>query len=393
MRWPLGLALVSLACGGGSPVTADAGTDAGVDAGTDAGVDAGVDAGPKEPIAGLIDMQDISWHNDAGGEPGFTIANVDQFPGIFGGIVINATWDSIEPAQDGGLSFTSIDGALAQIRTYNAANPAAPLGVKLRVYAGANAPEWAKELNGGPVAIQRNPNGCKTPPCPLTLGLFWKGEYIDAWRAFQSQLAARYDSEPLIKEIAITSCAQQTDEPFVPTLDATSKSNLQDAGYTDALQQDCLAGAVDDYANWKLTLIDYTFNPFTPLKGPSDGGFPETVMSACRASLGSRCVLDNHVLEAPLDTSTQPIYDEMAALGPPINFQTGSPQQMTCLWTQTIAIGVQLGAASIEVWPEAKFQGFDSFDGGNVAQLASEFVTPIDAGTPTPLPLPCSGFH
>ena len=373
--------MLIVACGGGSkPVE-------------DAGFDAGFDAGPKEPIAGLVDMQDISWHNDAGGEPSFTIANVEQFPGVFGGIVINATWDSMQPAADAGLDFTRIDDALAQVRTYDAAHPGAPLGVKLRVYAGANAPQWAKELNGGPVTVQRNPAGCPHPPCPLTLGLFWKPEYIAAWRAFQSMLASRYDSEPLIKQIAITSCAQQTDEPFVPTNDATSKLNLQDAGYTDALQQACLAGAVQDYAAWQKTYIDYTFNPFYPLQGPSDAGVAKAIMADCRAQLGSRCVLDNHVLEAPLDPNNQPIYDEMVALGPPINFQTGSPQQMTCLWTQTIAEGVRLGAASIEVWPEAKFQGFDSLDGGNLAQLADEFVHPVDPGNPTPLPTPCSGFH
>lgn len=76
-----------------------------------------------------------------------------------------------------------------------------------------------------------------------------------------------------------------------------------------------------------------------------------------------------------------------------INFQTQSPVVMGCLWTQTIAQGVALGAAGIEVWPEAKFQGFDTFTLANMVQLASEFTTPIPVGDATPLPAPCSGFH
>jgi hypothetical protein len=30
-------------------------------------------------------MQNIAWHNADGGQPTFVIANVEQFPGLFGG--------------------------------------------------------------------------------------------------------------------------------------------------------------------------------------------------------------------------------------------------------------------------------------------------------------------
>src|SRR5580658_4066287 len=182
----------------------------------DAGPDA--PAGPKTPIAGLIDMQTITWHNSATGEPTFNIANVDMFPGLLGGIVINATWNSIQPQQSDAsadLDFSTIDNALVLIRAYNKANPTAPLGVKLRVYGGTDAPDWAKSLDGAPIAIMRNPAGCSSPPCNLTIGAYWAADYVKAWRAFQGLLAARYDAEPLIRQVAVTSCASQTDEPFV----------------------------------------------------------------------------------------------------------------------------------------------------------------------------------
>jgi hypothetical protein len=352
--------------------------------------------GPKAPLAGLVDMQDISWHNTAGGEPTFTMANVTPaFDGVFGGIVINATWDQLQPSAGGALDFSAIDAALAQISVYNAAHPTTPLGAKLRVYGGANAPAWAKELGGAHVDIQRNPAGCQSGSCPLTIGRMWTAEYITAWRSFQTALAAQYDSEPIIRHVTVTSCAQQTDEPFVPTSDATSKANLVAAGYTDALQQACLTGAVDDYAAWKLTNVDFTINAFVQTGAPADvTTFPESVMDGCRTKLGARCVLGNHALSAPLRASEQPIYDALSARGGSISFQTESPQAMGCLWTQTIAQGVALGAGSVEIWPKKQLGGFTSLQESDVAQLASELVTPISVDpNPVPLPKPCAGFH
>lgn len=395
VRRPLAACAITLlvaasfgACSSSSSPSTDTSADAqSVDVASDVPVaDAGdaadsSDAAPtmKAPLRGLIDMQNISWHNSEGGEPTFTIANVNQFPGVFGGIVVNATWDAIQPSQTGALDFSTIDAALDQVRTYNTSHPTASLGVKLRVYAGANAPAWAKSIDGGPVTIFRNPAGCDgdAGTCALTLGKFWTPDYISAWRNFQAQLAARYDADPLIRHVAVTSCAQQTDEPFVPTVDAVSKSNLTTAGYSDAAQQACLSLAVDDYAAWKLTLVDYTFNVFTPLSGPSDSTFPISVMQQCRTSLGARCVLDNHVLESPLYAPDQPIFTAIASMAGPTNFQTGSPEQMSCQWTATIAQGVALGAVGIEVWPDAKFHGIDSLSSTDVSELASEFTTPI----------------
>src|SRR5580692_5963253 len=82
------------------------------------------DAGPKTPITGLIDMQTITWHNTATGEPTFNIGNVDMFPGLLGGIVINATWNVIQPSQSDAatdLDFKAIDAALVAIGAYNKA--------------------------------------------------------------------------------------------------------------------------------------------------------------------------------------------------------------------------------------------------------------------------------
>lgn len=347
----------------------------------------------KQQIAGLIDRQHTQWADHDGGTPEFTMDNVLHFPGVFGGIVLNTSWNTLEPKQNGPLNFSSIDDALAQVRTYNASNADAPLGVKLRIWAGANAPQWAKKLAGGPVDIVRNPAGCFPSPCPLTVGKFWMPAYITAWRKFQAAVAAKYDSESLIRQVAVTSCAQQTDEPFVPTVDPTAKANLVAAGYTDKAQQNCLLNAITDYAAWKSTLIDFSFNNFSKIAGGADPAFTARVMKACRDALGARCILDNQALNIPLYSADQSIYDTMQSLGQPIQFQTAGPKAMNCQWTAVIAQAVALGALGVEVWPEPQYEGFGDFTAVQMRQLASEFTRPIPVSRVANVPTPCSGFH
>jgi hypothetical protein len=354
-------------------------------------------AAPKTPISGLIDMQDIAWHLTDAGQPTFVIANAQQFPGVLGGIVINATWSNMQPVAGGAVVFSAVDSALADVRSYNASNPSAPLSVKLRIYHGDNAPLWAKQLAGGPISIFRNSGGCdgQVDTCPETIGLLWSAPYIAAWRAFQAQVAAKYDAEPLIHAVAVTSCATQTDEPFVPTVGPVSKANLGSAAipFSDSAEQACLSGAMDDYSAWKNTEIDFTFNTYTKFTGGTDPAFTTQMMMQCRTAVGARCVLDNHALQTPTSTSDAPVYTEMQALGGLVNFQTQSPEAMGCIWPETISQGVQLGARAIEIWPETKYQGFDTLTLAQMQQLAGEFAAPTALpGTP-PLPSPCSGFN
>ena len=141
--------------------------------------------------------------------------NIKPFPGLCGGIVLNATWAEMQPQPTGSLTTARIDRALDQVRRYNVNHPTAPLGVKLRIFSGNQAPPWAKAIDGGPLTIQRNPQGCPSGDCPITIGKVWDRQYIAAWRSFQRSVAALYDSEPLIRSVAITSCTMETDEPFV----------------------------------------------------------------------------------------------------------------------------------------------------------------------------------
>ena len=355
---------------------------------------------PKVPLRGLIDMQDISWHNTDNATPApFTTQYIAAYPGSFGGIVINETWADLQPTQGGAIVTTAINNDLLAVQAYNdssSVTQSSPVGVKLRIYAGSNAPLWAKHLPGGPVTIYRNPAGCNgaTDTCPLTVGPYWTTAYIAAWRAFQAQVAAKYDTNPLIVAVAVTSCAEQTDEPFVASTGPISKANLKAAGLTDTLQEACLSGAMTDYSAWQNTDIDFTFNSYNKLSGGLDTAFSQSVMTLCRQAAPSRCVLDNHALQTPI-TSDPQIYTDIQTMGGLINFQTQAPEGMGCIWPETITQGLILGARAIEVWPEARYQGFTTLTVPEVQALQALFYAPVPISTPTPnpLPAPCSGYN
>jgi hypothetical protein len=178
------------------------------------------------------------------------------------------------------------------IPVYNTRNPAKPLGVKLRVWGGFEAPDWAKEIGGAPVdTVHRNKH--------RTVGRFWSPDYRQAWASLQQQLAARFDKQPLIREVSVTSCMSFTAEPFFVPIEDTVMPLLRDGGFTDQAYKDCLTHALGDYAPWKQSRLVLSVNPLrtAPGQGPGDPAFTEGVMRNCRQVVGRRCVFDNHDLD------------------------------------------------------------------------------------------------
>ena len=323
----------------------------------------------KPVIAGFIDMQTIAWHNTDNSTPTFTLDNVNKFPGVFGGIVLNATWAELQEHRDGPLTTARIDHALNQVREYNDAHPTAPLGVKLRIFAGNQAPAWAKAIAGGPVTIERNPQGCPSGHCPITIGKVWHPQYIAAWRAFQRLAAERYDSVPLVRSVAVTSCTMQTDEPFVMPV-----GQAVPAGYTDAAGRACLRGAVDDYAAWQRTPIDLTLNVFSRIQtGGIDLNFSIAVMNECRAKLGKRCELGNHAFAGNMRPANAKIVAAIAAKGAPIHYQTDGPKSPGFEWTAAVRAARRDNATALELWPDARFGGFTTLTTAEMERLSTLF--------------------
>ena len=322
----------------------------------------------KPPVRGLISMGAYEFVAKRG-QPKNTLKPIRQRPGIFGGLVVVASWQQLQQKQGDPLKDNNvIDKTLAKIRVYNAHHPQKPLAVKLRVWGGFMAPPWAKKIGGAPIKVTHKGHA-------RTVGRFWLPAYRQEFANLQTLLAAKYDSEPLIREVAVTQCMSFTAEPFFVPPEVVSALRLH--GFTDPLYRECLAAAVDDYAVWKQSRVVYPFNPYnTAGIGPGDASFTKSVMDKCRNDLGVRCVLDNHDLDNPPLKPIVPIYEHMQTLGPEIEFQTYnvSPKD----FPGTIQLGVSNGASGIELYQLPK--GFPSVSAATLKVWASW----IEANTGAP---------
>jgi hypothetical protein len=316
----------------------------------------------KPPIRGLVSMGAYRFVG-AGGDPVNTLEPLNAKPGIFGGLVVIASWKQLQPTPQSDIGDSNvIDQALAQVRAYNERNPDKPLGVKLRVWGGFEAPDWAKQLGGAPIETMYNNK-------PRIVGSFWSPAYRQAWARLQQQVAARFDKQPLIREVAVTSCMSYTAEPFfVPTADGVM-APLRAAGFTDAAYRDCLTNAVADYAPWTVSRLVLSVNPLRTGAGQGNGdpAFTEGVMRNCRQTIGARCVFDNHDLDTELPGPLYRIYATMKRMGPEIEFQTWrkTPQD----FDGTIQMGVSYGASSIELYQD--YGGFPLVADNKLKQWAA----------------------
>ena len=221
------------------------------------------DAGVKPPIHGLVSMGAYKFVG-SGGDPVNTLEPLRAKPGIFGGLVVIATWAQLQPTSDAPIADGNpIDTAMADVRAYNEEHPEKPLAVRLRVWGGFKAPGWAMKLGAPIAAVHKNKH--------RQVGRFWSPEYRHAWRGLQEKLAARYDSWPLIREVSMTSCMSFTAEPFFSPSEDSVQKPIRAAGFTDAAYKECLGSGIADYAAWKRTRIVLSVNPVRTGLGQGPG--------------------------------------------------------------------------------------------------------------------------
>jgi len=290
------------------------------------------------------------------GEPDNSMATVDKKAGLLQGVVILATWRNLQKSANGGLTEDNeIDQGLAAVRKYNQEHPNAPLAVKLRVWGGFFAPEWAMHESGGPVHLIHTNN--KGTELKRMVGKVWSQPYRKAWARLQELLAAKYDADPLIREVAVTSCQMFTAEPFFIDTHETALEPLRKAGMTDAAYKECLDGIVHDYAPWKTTRFETPLNPFRLTDGPKpkhDEAFTLAWMKRCHAEEPTRCAFDNHDLDVHVEKGLETLYEAMEKSGAEVEFQSGpaAPKDLDGM----IRRAVSTGGTSVELWQD--YQGF-----------------------------------
>ena len=313
----------------------------------------------------------------------------------------------MQPSATGPLQTAAIDTAIAEVQAYNAANDT-DVGIKLRVWGGNTAPDWAKAIDGPPITITGPGAIVKNEDAPQTIGRFWTSDYIDAWTSFQTALAntayngMTYENNPIIRGISNTAGAYATDEPFVP-LQPAQVAELQSGGYTDAAQELTLRTAVWDYAAWSGTPLDYTMNLFHPEDGGQETGDEDFTLAVLQEAenAGRAVQVGNHALDNPLYEPDAFVYAQLAedaALDPatvPGSYQTASPSLLTANagsgsapswgayadWPSAVSQGVAADAGDIELWDYPGNTGFTGLAPSQVQDLA----TLLAAGTP-PMP-------
>ena len=105
----------------------------------------------KPAIRGLVSMGAFKFVG-SGGDPVNTLEPLNAKPGIFGGIVVIASWAQLQPTSASELESSVIDQALADVRDYNSRHPEKPLAVRLRIWGGFKTPGWAMKFGGPPIA-------------------------------------------------------------------------------------------------------------------------------------------------------------------------------------------------------------------------------------------------
>jgi hypothetical protein len=330
---------------------------------------------PKPALTGLIDMGVQTAYQT--GRP-FAVTDpstLDVYAGAFSGIVVNEAWSQLEPAA-GVEQWGPLERSLAAVAAWNAAHPATPLGVKLRVFAGRSAPGWVTAQSGTVTIVVHKRH--------VTVGKWWTQPFESAWHAFQQDLAARYDANSLVRQVSVSSCSSSTGEPFVVSGAPASQANLTMAGWTPQAQEQCLAGALSDYSGWKRTPITFAFNPLPTPSGP-DSTFMVQEMRACAASAsegGPFCIVGNNDLSdaASMNRYSAPALAEISQLRagpqPPVVYFQTVGAKVTC---QAMAVATMYHASSVELWPpNGAYLGFSAVP---VNTLAS-WNTALASGAP-----------
>lgn len=82
--------------------------------------------------------------------------------------------------------------------------------VKLRIFVGNRAPDWAKALGGGPMAWvdDNQPDGYTVP-------VWWSMEYLDAYRLFVEALADQLKIRPEVFDVTISGPSTAYTEPLL----------------------------------------------------------------------------------------------------------------------------------------------------------------------------------
>ena len=302
----------------------------------------------KPVLTGLLNRQGVPPAAYRSVEGGYDIQGTQDDQGNRD--VGDVSWAELQPTAGGPIaSNNAIDLAVADVRAWNAANPTHPEALKLRVEAGIHSPSWALDL-GGACVVVTDPTSGTSGCCPR----FWTSEFSAAYYQFEAELAARYDTVPEIREVDMAKNTTIYNESLIRQVQSSSTvAALLAAGYSSAVdEQQQLQDITSLGTYWKHTHVGFAFNPYqTANPVTQDEAFTQQLISAGRAALGDRLVLENNSLRQGYLSGNgdyQAMYSYMCGVGGPLGFQTATLAKVGSI--QAVLNGaIGWGAASLEL--------------------------------------------
>lgn len=327
--------------------------------------------GGKPWVVGVMDRK---------GPPAVSELTYDGKP-LVRGFVVPVLWKDVQPTGPDSFDTTTIDQQLAFARAHG-------LAVRMRVYAGYNSPSWVLE-RAGSITWQ----GAAGDPAPSSYDIpkFWDSGFQRLFQQFDAKLAAKYDGDPVVREVVPGMCITNFAEPFQRQF--SQKVNIATAsaqGYSDASDQACLKATVSVFkADWPTTNLALAFNPYqSTVTRPSaadksDAGaqasieVPRGIAEYCVAQLGARCVVGNNSMkDVSRGRSYDALYAMLQGLHQPLYIQTASGAKIQD-WQVALQNSVDLGAISIELpvgyqqWDKASLAPFDAQLQANASRLTA----------------------
>ncbi|MEC4728524.1 hypothetical protein HWQ46_23660 [Shewanella sp. D64] len=266
-----------------------------------------VEVEAKDRAAGFYTRGDVS--KVPGSRNGFDNPNVTDlskptdWAESVDGIVVQLEWSELQPDaplnsnQKAVLDSSWIDDAIDEVETWNDVDGNNQLGIKLRIFAGIY---WVKDEAGSSTLDFKRSNFDGDYPH------FWKTKFKTRYKELHHLLAAKYDSEPLIKEIAISACMIKNADMHRARSEYQNINILVDAGLTWQKDRTCQNWQINAVAGkWDTTWVSVARPHFRQFKkmetSPKKSDWPlntsvmkETV-ETCRKA--ETCVSGNNSLE------------------------------------------------------------------------------------------------
>lgn len=273
---------------------------------------------------------------------------VPDLTAVVKNFVVKANWSDLQHAQGGPISTNNvIDQAINTARQKK-------MRLKVRVYCGANAPDWAKNIGGAPFTMQAQQTSG-------IVGRWWHPDYIAAYADLQKKLQEKYDDVDEVAEVVIAGTGAVFAEPLQrDTANLVSITSLLSAGFTVEADDVAIRAQINAHQVWKKTRSSMDFTPYQKISPDGtktlDEVYTETIIDYFRSQIPTGVVGNNSIRSTSQVPEYGLMYQKIKKMGPPIYFQTATAQKIGD-WAATLQWAISQGANYVELpvgyvnWP------------------------------------------